>query len=199
MAERRELIKLRCFSKLVDKSAPSYLCELVPPPPPRPLRNQNDIRNMRCRTETYLSSFIPSSISSWNHLESENRNSNYFKTLLKSYRSCELFNFGNRETSVKLAQLRMKCSKLNGHLFDLHVIESASCTCGFNIEDTNHFLFHCLLFDDERNVLFGMLRNLNILNITEELLLRGSEEYSIEQNQKVFSCMFLFIESTNRL
>ena len=192
------MIKLRCFSKLVDKSAPSYLCELVPPPPPRPLRNQNDIRNMKCRTETFQSSFIPSSINHWNHLESANRNSNYFKNLMKSHTSCDLYNFGDRETSVKHAQLRMKCSRLNGHLFDLHVIESASCTCGFNIEDTNHFLFNCLLFNDERNVLIDMLHNLNILDITEDLLLRGSAEYSLELNQKVFSCTFSFIKSTNR-
>ena len=36
------------------------------------------------------------------------------------------------------------------------------------------------VYDYERDVLFDMLHNLNILNITEELLLRGSAQYSIE-------------------
>ena len=122
-----------------------------------------------------------------------------FKNSLKSYKSSDLFNFGERETSIKLAQLRMKCSKLNAHLFDIHVIESAACSCGFDIEDTNHYLFHCLLFSDERRILFDMLHNLNITNITEEILLQGCTDNSLEENQQIFSCMFSFIEATKRL
>ena len=39
----------------------------------------------------------------------------------------KLFEYGNRTTTVKHAQLRMKCSLLSGHLYDLHVVDSPAC------------------------------------------------------------------------
>ena len=36
----------------------------------------------------------------------------------------KLYDFGNRTTVVKHAQLRMKCSWLSGHLYKVHVLDS---------------------------------------------------------------------------
>ena len=120
LKSRRELIKLKLFSKIVDKSAPTYLCELIPENThTRNLRNQNNIRNYKCRTETYKTSFIPASVQSWNQLQISERNINFFTESLRSYKSSDLYNYGPRETALKLAQMRMKCSKLNAHLLPI--------------------------------------------------------------------------------
>ena len=57
----------------------------------------------------------------------------------------------------KHTQLRMKCSLLSGHLYDLHVVDSPACPCGFDFEAINHFFFNCPLFGAERTEL---LKNL---------------------------------------
>ena len=58
----------------------------------------------------------------------------------------KLFEYGNRTTAVKHAQLRMKCGLLSGHLYDLHVVDSPASQCGFDFEDINHFFFNWPLF-----------------------------------------------------
>ena len=198
---RREFLKLRHFSKVVDKCAPSYLSDLIPSNTPgnRVLRNQNNIRSIKCRTETFISSYIPASTSIWNDLPLDNRNRQFFTESLRSHKSPELFNHGAREVSIKMAQLRMNCSKLNAHLFSLHVVESAACSCGFDCEDTNHFLFHCPLYIVERNLLFTLLRNLGFTMSTKEILTQGDPLQSLESNKEMFNCMFQYIEETKRL
>lgn len=201
LERRREGIKMRSFSKIVDKSLPNYLCDILPGTVGRSLRNSNNIKSFKCRTETFMSSFIPSSIKMWNTLPQEHRNSGYINQSLSSYSSSDLFNYGKRETSVKLAQLRMKCSKLNAHLFSLHVMDSAACTCGFDLEDTNHYLFHCPLFTLERNILYNSFNDLDFQNlvINEEILIRGGLNLTLDQNVSIFKIVFKFIESTSRL
>ena len=58
----------------------------------------------------------------------------------------ELYYYGNRSTNIKHAQLRMKCSRLNAHLYNLHVVDSPGCSCGHDIEDNNHYLLICPLY-----------------------------------------------------
>ena len=60
--------------------------------------------------------------------------------------SNHLFYLGSHSENVKLAQLRMNCSKLNAHLFSLHVVDSPKCVCGCAVEDTSHFLMKCPLY-----------------------------------------------------
>ena len=62
---------------------------------------------MRGRTETFRGSFIPDAIKRYNNNQKGNvidRNDN---TAVKMNR--KLFEYGNRTTAVKHAQLRMKC------------------------------------------------------------------------------------------
>ena len=56
----------------------------------------------------------------------------------------KLFEYGNRTTAVKHAQLRMKCSLLSEHLYDLHVVDSPDCQCGFDFEDITSLIVHYL-------------------------------------------------------
>ena len=69
----------------------------------------------------------------------------------------KLFEYGNRTTA-------MKCSLLSGHLYDLHVVDSPACQCGFDFEDINHLFFNCPLFGAERTELLTNLLTLGIAN-----------------------------------
>ena len=43
----------------------------------------------------------------------------------------ELYNGFTREANIAHAQLRMQCSNLDGHLYNLHVIDSPKCSCSW--------------------------------------------------------------------
>lgn len=92
----------------------------------------------------------------------------------------------------------MKCSRLNHHLFLLHVIDSAECICGFHIENNKHYLFECPLYSNIRN---NMLKNIKEITgyIDEELLLFGSTNFTYNENKSIFNSVKVFIEESNRL
>ena len=110
-----------------------------------------------------------------------------------------LHDFGTRATAVKHAQLRMNCSKLNAHLYDLHVADSPECACGFDTEDTNHYLLHCPLYMHERNIVFRELNSIGVYNIDVDILTKGSKEIDDKRNMEVFSLVHQYIEETDRL
>ena len=98
------------------------------------------------------------------------------------------------------SQLRLKCSKLNAHLFSLHVVDSPSCLCGFNYEDSEHFLLHCPLYNESRQRMFQVLNTLidnQHLNI--DMLLFGNDAYDFETNCKVFKAVHDFLLVSDRL
>ena len=192
MSHRRETIKFKYFSKIVAKDAPEFLFELLPDVvgARRNLRNAANFQTVFCRTETYRNSFFPSCIKNWkDHVSQEHNVSN-----------CNnLFYYGNRETSVKVAQLRMGCSKLNAHLKELHVVDSEACACGHNVEDTNHYLLQCPLYVNERNRFIMKLHNLGLQNINSEFIIFGNLCNDYEVNKLVFDALFEYIDGTNRL
>ena len=69
--------------------------------------------------------------------------------------NCYVNTNGDKTTAVKHAQLRMKCSLLSGHLYDLHVVH----------------VFNCPLFGAERTELLRNLLTLGITNVNLSLLL----------------------------
>ena len=93
----------------------------------------------------------------------------------------------------------MNCSKLNYHLFLLHVADSAQCACGNNREDSSHFLLKCPLYNREREEMLMQLNLLCDLPISCHMLLFGSEELEYKANCKLFEVVHTFIETTNRL
>ena len=67
----------------------------------------------------------------------------YFQTkTVPSY-----FSFGDRYLSVLHARLRNKCSSLNSDLFKSNLVPSASCSCGYKNECSEHFLLYCNKFN----------------------------------------------------
>ena len=94
----------------------------------------------------------------------------------------------------------MKCSKLNAHLYSLHVVDSPGCSCGHDTEDSNHYLLICPLYQTSRN---KMLKSIAAITpqtlIDSNLLLYGSDGLTKAVNTDIFQLVHLFIEETARL
>ena len=201
LMSRRLATKDKHFAKICNKSAPQYLCELLPTTvgenSQRSLRNENDLKEMKGRTETFRESFIPDAIKRYNNNNQKGNvidgNNNIAVKMNRKF-----FEYGNRTTAVKHAQLRMKCTLLSGHLYDLHVVDSPACECGFDFEDINHFI-NCPLFGAERTELLTNLLTLGITNVNLLLLLIGCDDYGEELNKNIFKFIHHFIDSTGRL
>ncbi len=102
--------------------------------------------------------------------------------------------------NIKHAQLRLKCSKLNSHLFDLHVMDSPACLCGHNVEDSVHFLLHCQLHANSRDKMLQTINDLLVdQNLNVNILLHGSEKLDFKINCDIFKAVHLFISESNRL
>ena len=113
--------------------------------------------------------------------------------------SNHLFYLGSHSENVKLAQLRMNCSKLNAHLFSLHVVDSPKCVCGCAVEDTSHFLMKCPLYHIDRQILFQTLYNHGIHDFDVSLLLYGSNDNSFLLNSHIVNAVHTFIDKSGRL
>ena len=201
LADRRKGFKLKNFVKIISNEAPGYLQSTIPPTFSviRPeSRIPSNFYPIHARTETFKNSFIPSSISYWNSLAISDRSLSFIKSIMHHVKT-PLFYYGNREINVKHAQLRMKCSKLNYHLYSLHVIDSPVCPCGYKCEDSNHFLLHCPLFHEDRLRMFIRIGLLGNFEITCSTLLYGSDDLDLVANKKLFDCVHVFIDSSGRL
>ena len=199
LQERRQAAKLKHFFKISSGEAPNYLIELLPEKigERRPnSRNADDYIMFKTRTETFRRSFMPSAVKLWNSLEPPNRSVEYCNKL-NEYEPNKLFFEGSREVNIKHAQLRMKCSKLNYHLFLLHVAESPACSCGFDTEDANHYLLQCPLYLVERQALLQSVSNVNYIDVN--ILLFGSKDLDFKTNQLIFAAVHKFIIDTKRL
>ena len=162
-------------------------------------RYADDYRLPKSRTETFRKSFLPSTVKMWNDLPQHERNQNFVAKKAKATKN-ELYYEGSRDTNVKHAQLRMECSKLNGHLFQLHVIESPACQCGHDYEDSNHYLLHCPLHNLIRHNMFqSVLTNAHIQDITASTLLFGLNKADFKTNKSIFKAVHTFIKESNRL
>ena len=141
---------------------------------------------------------IPSSVRLYNSLDIVDRSFEYANSLMKKP-SPSLFHHGWRSSGIKHAQLRMKCSKLNFHLFSLPIMDSPACPCGNDCEDSNHYLLRCPLCYQARNKFLNEIRELTMTDISCELLLYGSTDLSIELRKKVFDAVHRFIDESDRV
>ena len=200
LSERRKIFRLKKLSKIEEGSCPSYMTELLPDKIEsiRPSsRNASNFQNFKCRTETFKRSFYPNSTSDWNSLPLEARSTSHFTQEMRT--KCNpLYYEGSRLNNIKHAQLRMNCSKLNAHLFSLHVHDTEQCACGHLIEDTSHYLLHCPLYGTSREKLFIEVRHMDI-GIDIDILLYGDDSHSFDINRRIFQEVHRFISETGRL
>ena len=201
LAERRTANKLKNFIKIMSGEAPQYLRDIIPDNigALRPeSRYADNYQQFKVRTETFNKSFFPSVIRLWNGLPAENRSLEYANQMSK-HSPNELYYGGVRDINIKHAQLRMHCSKLNCHLFSLHVIDSPECSCGFDLEDNNHYLLHCPLHDIERQTMLAKIfSKIPHQHIDVCTLLYGLPE-SFGNSKHIFEAVHIFISQSGRL
>ena len=162
---RRYNHKLTLFYEMMRNITPLYLSSLVPQSV-RNLsrynrRNSNYLQTIDARTNQYYNSFLSSSVRSWNNLSVEAKQCdsvNSFKCLLQKEKKAvsKHYYIGCRKGQIQLTRLRTKCSSLKFDLFVKNISDSPLCLCG-SIENTQHFFFHCTIYQAERNELINAI------------------------------------------
>ena len=154
---RRWLRKLCLFYKIYKNKSPSHLYDLIPDRvkfySTRSSQIDN-ISNIKTRSNFFRNSFFPSTITEWNKLDCDIRNSdslNIFKlSLLKFVRPVanSVFDINNPYGLKLLIRLRLGLSHLPYHKFRHNFQDCINpmCDCGLETETTTHFLLHCPLF-----------------------------------------------------
>ena len=102
---------------------------------------------------------------------------------------------GPRFANIHHCRLRNNCSALNEHLYSNHVLDSPLCACLEESEDTEHFLFRCSRFRDQRVTLDNDLLR---YNINADILLHGNNELPFDDNKCIFAAVHKFIKDTRR-
>ena len=90
----------------------------------------------------------------------------------------------------------MKCSILNGHLFQLKLLDDSRCKCGYMVEDSVHFFLVCPLYTDARNALLNFVSP--ICSPTVHVLLHGCPDLDLELNRNIYLHTIRFIQATKR-
>ena len=125
---------LLLFYKIVNKEAPDYLYELVPPLVAANvnynLRNSHNIHVPFNRLSVYQNAYFPCTIQAWNSLDRTIRNLptfSPFKLRLQEIfftkrRTPQYYYVGDRFLSVLHSRMRNKCSVLNADLYHANLI-----------------------------------------------------------------------------
>ena len=203
--------------KIINNLAPDYLSQIIPNTTARRssyvLRTSNNLTIPRCRLERYRLSFVPKTVSDWNNLPYDLRNSPTLSTFKVRLRK-ELFTnvpnklfYVGKPIIVKYhTRLRLGLSPLRGHLYSHHIIENSTCClCSSEAESTDHYFFHCPMFTLLRTQLFSSLINIlgnRIYEYTDNkivhVMLNGDTDLSYSLNLDLFAAVHHFIEKSQR-
>ena len=212
LSDRRMSRRILMMHKIVNNQTPDYLTAKLLPMARAPIANPLSLREYRCRTGRFMSSFFPDAARSWNVIMS------HFSTMptlntLKSH-LISLFRPSGKSTfkihdppGLKcLFQLRLGLSHLRSHK-NSHNFEdtpSSLCLCETGIEDTNHYIFTCPFYAVHRatlaaNVIGILIRNnLNQLGNTVSVYLYGHHSLSDIDNRSIILATLEFLKNTNR-
>ena len=191
---------------------PDYLTSLLPNTVAQtthyPLRNAQNYNLPLFRLSTTQKSFLPSSLRSWNILPNTHRLAPSLKSFKNEFfRQNEVkcptyFGFGERKINILHCKLRNNCSSLNNDLFRVNLVNNPQCNrCRSPCENAYHFFFECCAYNELRNDLFLRIANrldMQIRNITINLLLCGCETLPVADNIFVFQCVQGYIKLSNR-
>ena len=164
LAKRRENCKLVQMYKITHGLTPGYLSNVIGNEQNQNrynTRHSSDLHHFRARTDLFNRSYFPSTTRLWNSLPLEVRNLNTLKefknhvkvNIPRPVKQDSLYYVGKRFPAVLHARLRMGRRQLNGHLFNIGVIDSPECTCHQGVEDVWHYFFVCPKFVNQRDQL----------------------------------------------
>ena len=177
-----------------------------------PTRNTLNISLLTANHNFFKNSFFPSTIIEWNKLDPGLRKGeslSFFKTnILKFIRPSpnSVYNCHNPKGLKFITRLRLGLSHLREHKFkhSFQDIFNPLCSCGIDIESTEHFLLHCPQFVNERRTLLSNVGNINYKllentdsNLTQTLLF-GNTSFDITDNTKTLDATINFILLTKR-
>ena len=154
----------------------------------------------------FFSLFFQSTIIEWNNLDPHLRKSENFlvfkSNILKFIRPSpnSVYNCHNPIGTCLITRLRLGLNNLRKHKFKHGFQDTLAplCSCGWDVESTEHFLFHCPQFVNERRALLSTLGSFNcsLLENTSKVLTQTS--VSPSDNSKILSATIDFILSTKR-
>ena len=202
---RRDRQLLLFFYKLMNDTLPQYLHYLKPPENVnrhnRNLRNRNALDIPKFRLKKYENSLVVKATSLWNLLPAETKALPDFKSFKFSLEKVvpvpnDLFYLGKRKINIMMSRIRMKCSDLKAHLFELKIIENPTCNCGYFYEDSVHYFFICPQYAQQRIILHNNINHLAPFTI--RTLLYGCENLSKQENVNLLNLVFDYIEETKR-
>ena len=113
-----------------NKVCPQHLCNYLPPTvssiSDHNLRNNENYTTPKSRLRMSLTSFIPFTVSLWNNLDLNVRNSpniSCFKSRNKekNVKSPEYYSEGSTKLSILHTRLRHQCSSLNSDLYRINI------------------------------------------------------------------------------
>ena len=198
LQKRRDNQKLTLFSKMNNKI--THLSDLVAGTVSSAtrynLRNSYNIKPIQGRTNSYLSSFLPSTVRNWNNLPPEIAQSDSvasFKYNLNRGRTHvqKCFYSGNRHEQVLHTRLRTHCSALNHDLFKKNISDTPLCRCG-SVDNTLHFFFKCPFYTIVRNDLLHEVSTLHEVSL--KLLLYGNRY--LPNDIRIFGSVHRYILKT---
>ena len=190
---------------MVNGLAPRHLLDRLPPLVSEHnryhMRNPLERRIPFCRTELMKQSFIPSSTLAWNHLDDITKSSSSItqfkrKLALNDVTVPKLYYSDNRFSEIIHCKIRLQISDLNDHLFRRHLRDDSICECGFQIENTQHFLFDCPLHIQARRQSISTIPNGASLPL--ESFTHADHTNTFADSKLIFEKVQQFIVLSNR-
>ena len=175
-------------------------------------RSFEDVETFYCRTDVFKYSYFPHTISEWNKLDMQIRRSESFL----SFKNCLLkigrptakptHNIHNPISLKFLTSLRLGLRQLNKHKFKHNFQDCVNTlsSCSLEIESLSYFFLHCHHFTNIHATLLDVLQSVdrNISSFSDnklvDLLLYGSPNFNLNQNNKIPSSSISFIIKSER-
>ena len=206
---------VRCLSwmfKIMKNEAPNYLIWLISKFEQTFNTRNKHLPTYNCRTDCYKYSFFPCTLNDWFSLDVSMRKSesiSIFKSELLSFiRPVQnnIFNIFDPQRLKMLTRLCLGFSHLNEHRFRHNFQECMSpvCSCSLEIEDTSHYLLHCLHFPIHRIDLMNSVKSIciNFEYMTNNkkitLLLYGDSRFDENKNKFILQSSIKYVKTTER-
>ena len=214
LEKRREIQKIAVLGKIIIKRFPSYLLEDLPTFYANARHNRkNKFASPAYTKDYYKKSFVPASVELWNNLPVDFRCINSYKALksrLKRENTKKVpvyFNYGTRSLNILHTKLRLGCSDLNADKFLIGISNTNKCQCG-EIESAQHYLLECginlvakvTMLDSITDILLAKGLSQPVVDdmLGVDLLLKGHPTLSINENERIFKCVQIFIGDSKR-
>ena len=137
-------------------------------------------RNFRTKTLYYKNSFFPYCVTEWNKLAPEIKNSlsiSHFKNNILAFirpKMNPVYKVHDPIGIKMITRLRLRFSHLREHKFRHNFLDTINplCSCGLDVETTNHYLLRCSFYSEIRKALLDNVTPIigPIVDFTEDTI-----------------------------